>query len=148
MAMLLRRMSLRLLAVNPLVLGLFAGLLAYLTLGWVESVGAPGRWDTNGWNNTIGRPEVTSSLFAAGTSVAWKAIKDIVDKASGGPVTTYKDMYDIASQDTPEAQSKKAWEVYKDLIMTKNAPPGSTGDELNKTIDRVNDFAAGGMDLD
>jgi hypothetical protein len=133
---------------HPLVWGLIVGLLIYLSMKTAGIQHALGGLCVDCWVSAVDDPGVVGALGAAGTSVGTKAAKDyITNKVGKGPIFKYKDMYDIASQDTPEKQAEVAWQKYKSLIMTEHAPEGSLGDEINKTIDRFFDFHKDGIDL-
>jgi hypothetical protein len=125
-----------------------AGLVAYVALELGGGGNALAWLCVDCWVDSVDDPGVVAAVTAAGTSVGTKALKDYVTKTVGkGPIFKYKDMYDIASQDTPEKQAEVAWQKYKSFIMTEHAPEGSPGDEINDAIDRFFDFHKDGIDL-
>lgn len=126
---------------DALLWGLGVGVVVYLLFQIPEVAGFFTGLCTECWVDRVDSPDVAGAATAAGLAVGGKAVKDIIDKKAGGPITTWKDMYDIASQPTDEKQAEMAWSKYKGLIMTEHAPPGSPGDEINKAIDRFFDFS-------
>ncbi len=141
------RTWLRVIVSRPLLLGALTGL-AILLIGWLTKNATPEGFCVGCWIDAAGGPKEAAAIGAAGASVGSKAIKDLIDKAAKNPITTYKDMWDIASQPTPEGQATKAFEVYKDTIMINHAPPDSVGGQLSAAMDRFLDFATGKRDLD
>ncbi len=124
-----------------LLFGLMVGVIVYVILQLTDTTHIFAGVCTECWVSAVDRPDVVAAVTAAGSTVGEKAVKDMIDKGARGPITSYKTMYDIASQDTPEGQAEEAWKAYKNLIMTDKAPPGSTGDEINKAIDRFFEFS-------
>ena len=142
-----RRLLYALLRVHPLIWGLTVGVAIYISMK-ATGTSVLGGLCVDCWVSSVGDPGVVGALGAAGTSVGTKAVKDLVEKKAGkGPLLTYLDMYDIASKETSQEQADEAWKKYKSLIMTEHAPPGSLGDEINKTIDRFFNFHKDGIDL-
>ncbi len=135
----------RLLVVHPIIWGLLVGAAIWFV---TRSLGDASGGCVGCWIDSVGGSDEAAAIGAAGASIGGKVVKDAIDKKVGGPITSLKDMYDIASQDTPEKQAEKAFEVYKNTIMTDNAPPDSPGGQLNAAMDRFLDFATGKIDLD
>jgi hypothetical protein len=71
----------------------------------------------------------------------------MVDKAVGLPATSFKYMYDIASQPTDEAQADKAIDVYWEMTGIEHAPPGSPGGDIREAGERFKDFYKGKTDI-
>ncbi|HUP14448.1 MAG TPA: hypothetical protein VM848_00075 [Acidimicrobiia bacterium] len=137
-----------LMRLHPLGWGLMVGGVIYLSMKAVDVQHLLSGLCVDCWVSAVDDPGVVGALGAAGASVGSKAGKDFIEKKAGkGPLFAYKDMYDIASKDTPKEQAEEAWSKYKGLIMTEHAPPGSLGDEINKTIDKFFDFHKDGIDL-
>lgn len=136
--------------------GLLAALLTLVVVrkagGTIEVLGwCVGCWIDRAGANETGVVVVAGSAATSKTVETWLSAKFPLYKAwkkVSGPAKTVADVYDLASQDTPEAQATTAAEKYKNLIGTAGADPGSTGDELNKAIDRVVDFGTGKIKLE
>ena len=106
--------------------------------------------------NSEGRDDVLTAITFGGTTVGSYAAKSTFDTwvgklfGSSGPANIFKaqKVIHIAQAETEEEAARRAMDVYKDLIMIKGAPEGSTGGDLSDAIDAFTEFATGGADVD
>ena len=130
-------------ALHALFVGTTVGMVVYLVLMIGDLTGV---WDSLSAIDNAKAANDSPGLTALGVGGLFAATewaKGLFDKTVGFPATGVKDMYDIASQDTPEAQADKAWEVYFDNIGIKNAPEGSPGGDIKDAAQRMQDFYKG-----
>lgn len=147
--------GLRLGVAPALALGLVAGAGTFLLLQLIPQLGGLVEALCTGCN-AVGRGDVVTAAGVAGATVGGYAAKSAFENWLGGligssgpvPIFKVKKIIDIASQETPEDRARVAMDAYKDLVMIKNAPPGSTGGDLNEAIDRFTDFATGKTKID
>lgn len=132
---------------HPLFGALVFGLATYLFLQTLDDIGILGflsaKDNADAANNSPG----ITAIGAGGTFGATQFIKDLIDKTARFPLTSLKDMWDIASQPTDEAQADKALDVYWDMTGIKHAPPGSPGGDIKAAGERFLDFSKGKTDI-
>jgi hypothetical protein len=137
----------RLIAGHPLTWALVAGLLTYFLVSLVIDTGLPRLFSVKDNADTANNWPGVGAVAAGGTFGASKFIKDMIDKTAKFPITTLKDMVDIARQPTDEAQADKALDVYFDMTGIKHAPPGSPGGDIKEAAERFKDFYKGKTDI-
>ena len=106
--------------------------------------------------NSEGRDDVLAAITVGGTTVGRYAAESTFDTwvgklfGSTGPANIFKakKVIHIAQAESDEEAAERAMDVYKDLIMIKGAPEGSTGGDLSDAIDAFTEFATGGANVD
>ena len=137
----------RVLASHPLTQALLAALVIYLIASVFSDAGVAGLFSAKDNADAADNWPAIAAIGVGGAFGATWFLKSLVDKATGLPVTSFKDMYDIASQPTDEAQADKAIEVYWELIGIEHAPPGSPGGDIKDAGERFKDFYKGKTDI-
>ena len=132
---------------RALFVGTTVGLIVYLALLIADALGLYGAFSAIDNAKAANDAPGLTALGVGGLFGATEWAKGLFDKTVGFPATGVKDMYDIASQDTDEAQADKAWEVYFDNIGIKNAPEGSAGGDIKEAAKRMQDFYKGKTDI-
>jgi hypothetical protein len=134
--------------------GALVGVVTYVVLQLLPD--AAGALGLSASLNSEGRDDVLTAITFGGTTVGTYAAKSTFDTwvgklfGSSGPANIFKaqKVIHIAQAETEEEAARRAMDVYKDLIMIKGAPEGSTGGDLSDAIDAFTEFATGGADVD
>jgi hypothetical protein len=138
---------LRVLASHRLIHALLAVFVIYLIGSAFSDGGVTGFFSAKDNADAADNWPAIVAIGAGGAFGATKFLKNMVDKAVGLPATSFKYMYDIASQPTDEAQADKAIDVYWEMTGIEHAPPGSPGGDIKEAGERFKDFYKGKTDI-